>query len=55
LIGPLIKLVNAGVEILSCGVCLEYYGIKDKLAAGDVTNMYTIVESMLSSGNAVRL
>lgn len=55
LIEPLGKLVNAGVEILSCGVCLEYYGIRDKLAAGEVTNMYNIAESMLSSGNAIRL
>jgi hypothetical protein len=43
------------VEILSCGVCLEYFGIKDKLMAGEVTNMYTIAESLLSSGNSFRL
>jgi len=52
---PLSKLVNAGVEILSCGVCLEYFGIKDKLVAGEVTNMHTIAESMLLSGNTIRL
>lgn len=52
---PLSKLVNAGVEILSCGVCLEYYGLRDKLLAGVVTNMYTIAESLLSSGNVIRL
>jgi len=52
---PLSKLVNAGVEILSCGVCLEYYGLRNKLLAGVVTNMYTIAESLLSSGNVIRL
>ncbi|HIW22052.1 MAG TPA: sulfurtransferase-like selenium metabolism protein YedF [Candidatus Dorea intestinavium] len=35
-----------GVEILTCGTCLDYYHIKDKLAVGSVTNMYTIVEAM---------
>lgn len=55
LLEPLCRLAAAGVEILSCGVCLEYYGIKDKLSAGIVTNMYTIAESMLVSGNVVRL
>ena len=28
-----------GVEILTCGTCLDYYGLKDKLAVGSVTNM----------------
>jgi len=55
LLEPLSKLLNAGVEILSCGVCLEYFGIKDKLVAGEVTNMHTIAESMLLSENTIRL
>lgn len=55
LLEPLGKLLNSGVEIMSCGVCLDYYGIREKLAAGVITNMYTIVESMLLSGNAVRV
>lgn len=52
---PLSKLVNAGVEMFSCGVCLEYYGVSDKLVVGMTTNMYTIAESLLQSGNAIRL
>jgi selenium metabolism protein YedF len=35
-----------GVEILTCGTCLNFYGLTDKLAVGQVTNMYTIVEKM---------
>ncbi len=35
-----------GVEIITCGTCLNYYGITDKLAVGSVTNMYAIVEKM---------
>lgn len=55
LVEPLGKLVNAGVEIFSCGVCLEYYRLSDKLLVGMKTNMYTIAESLLLSGNAVRI
>lgn len=35
-----------GVEILTCGTCLKYYGLEDKLKVGEVSNMYTIVEKM---------
>ena len=35
-----------GVQILTCGTCLNYYGLSEKLAVGGVTNMYTIVETL---------
>ena len=47
-------MAEKGVEILTCGTCLDYYGIKDKLAVGAVTNMYTIVESMATAGKVIR-
>lgn len=43
-----------GVNILTCGTCLDFYGIKDKLAVGAVTNMYEIVEVMEKAKNIVR-
>lgn len=43
-----------GVEILSCGTCLDYYRCADKLLVGDVTNMYSIVEAMTKAGNVIR-
>lgn len=43
-----------GVEIMTCGTCLDYYGLKDKLAVGIVTNMYSIVETMAKAGRIVR-
>ena len=43
-----------GVEILTCGTCLDYYGLKDKLAVGSVTNMYSIVETMAKAGKIIR-
>jgi selenium metabolism protein YedF len=38
-----------GVEILSCGTCLDYYNLKEKLKVGGITNMYTIYEKMNTS------
>lgn len=43
-----------GVEILTCGTCLDYYQVKDKLAVGSVTNMYSIVEAMAEAGKVIR-
>lgn len=43
-----------GVEILSCGTCLDYYNVKDKLAVGGITNMYVIVESMNEASKIIR-
>lgn len=37
-------LSEKGVEILSCGLCLNYYGWMEQLAVGEVTNMYRITE-----------
>ena len=47
-------LAEQGVEILTCGTCLEHYGIKDKLQVGEVTNMYVIVEKMEKASVVVR-
>lgn len=49
------KILEAeGVNILTCGTCLDFYGIKDKLAVGSVTNMYEIVEVMEKAKSIVR-
>lgn len=51
----LTKLSQLGVEILSCGTCLDYFEGKDKLAIGGITNMYTIVESMTRATKVITL
>jgi selenium metabolism protein YedF len=48
-------LAGAGVRILSCGTCLNFFEIKDKLAVGEVTNMYDIAGAMLGAGRLVRI
>jgi len=42
-----------GVEILICGTCLDYFDLKDKIAVGQITNMYTIAETMIAAGRLV--
>lgn len=46
-------LEDKGVEILSCGACLDFYGLTEKLVSGTVTNMYTNVEIMHGSDNTI--
>ena len=43
-----------GVNIMTCGTCLDFYGIKEKLAVGTVTNMYDIVETIEQAGAVIR-
>lgn len=47
-------LAEQGVEILTCGTCLNHYGIADKLAVGEVTNMYVICQKLEQASNIVR-
>jgi len=49
------KLAGMGVEILSCGLCLDFLEIKDKLCSGSTTNMLTTVETILSTTKVIRL
>ncbi len=37
-------MVSDGVEILTCGICVEFFGLEDQLKVGEATNMYRIVE-----------
>ena len=48
-------LESQGVEILSCGTCLDFYGLKDKLLVGGITNMYVIAQTMAGAGNVVKI
>jgi selenium metabolism protein YedF len=43
-----------GVEILTCGTCLDYYKLKGKLKVGEVTNMYSIVEAMQEASKILK-
>ncbi len=43
-----------GVKIKTCGTCLNYYGLTEKLQVGEVTNMYDIVETMTKAFKVVK-
>ena len=43
-----------GTEILTCGTCLNFYGLTEQLAVGGVTNMYDIVERMAAAGKVIK-
>lgn len=43
-----------GVEILSCGTCLNFFGLTDSLKVGGVTNMYDIVEKQNKAVRIIR-
>lgn len=42
------ELEDKGTKVVSCGTCLDFYGLKDKLLTGEISNMYAIVEIMNS-------
>jgi len=48
-------LADAGVRILACGTCLNYFGLKERLGAGEVSNMYDIAQTMLTAGRLVQV
>lgn len=43
-----------GVEILTCGTCMDYYGLTENLQVGSATNMYVIVEKQTTAQRIVR-
>lgn len=43
-----------GVQILTCGTCLNFYGLTPSLAVGGVTNMYDIVEKLSKADKVIR-
>ena len=47
-------LSEKGMEILSCGTCLDFYGLKEKVKVGMVTNMYTIAQTLLEAERVVK-
>ncbi len=46
-------LQERGVEILSCGTCLEFFGLKDKLKVGKITNMFEVIESLYKATKVI--
>jgi len=54
-IEPLLELANRGVDIASCGLCLEFFNLKEALSVGRISNMLELVNALEGAGNIVRL
>ncbi len=52
---PLKVLEERGVKIMACQTCLDYYGIKDSIAAGTVSNMPEIIETIHAAAKVIHL
>jgi selenium metabolism protein YedF len=48
-------LEEKGTIVSSCGTCLDFYQLKDKLAVGNVTNMYAIASAMADAGKLINI
>jgi selenium metabolism protein YedF len=47
-------LEEQGTKIITCGTCLNHYGLTEKLAVGSVSNMYEIVETQINGGKIIK-
>lgn len=52
-VAALRELEARGVGILVCGTCLDFYGVKERLAVGTVSNMFKITEVLSGAGHVV--
>lgn len=53
--GNIKDLEKLGIDIVVCGTCLDYYGLKDKLAVGRISNFFEIASILNSASNTVTL
>jgi selenium metabolism protein YedF len=54
-IDDLKKLEQRGAEILTCGTCVNYYGLGGIPAVGNITDMYGITERMAAANNVINI
>jgi len=49
------KMQSGGTEVLSCGTCLDYYKLKDKLSVGNISNMFDINNQLIGPGKVIAI
>lgn len=54
-LGELKQLESQGTEILACGTCLSRFNLTDKVAVGQVSNMYTLADTLLKAKKVISL
>ncbi|HAR95469.1 MAG TPA: sulfurtransferase-like selenium metabolism protein YedF [Deltaproteobacteria bacterium] len=48
------EIADLGVDVVSCGTCLDFFQMKDKLRVGRVSNMYEIVSSLAEASHTLK-
>ncbi len=48
-------LTDQGVQVLLCGTCVEHFDLKERVAVGEISNMYAISEAMFQAGKVISL
>ncbi len=47
-------LSEKGIDVISCGTCVDFYGLKEKIRVGRISNMYEITQSLLEADRLLR-
>jgi selenium metabolism protein YedF len=48
-------LQRAGVDLVACGSCVSFFALRDSLAAGRVSDMQEIVQTIMAADKVVTL
>jgi selenium metabolism protein YedF len=48
------KLADLGIDLAACGLCLDFFKLREKVAVGRITNMLDIVQGMTNAGSVLR-
>lgn len=48
-----LQILEKDTEILVCGTCLDFFGLKNKLAVGRISNMYEIAETLTGNNKVL--
>jgi len=52
-VGYIKEMEKKGVEVLLCGTCLNFYGLKEKFQVGAVSNMYDIIDLLMEADKVI--
>jgi selenium metabolism protein YedF len=53
-VNALSEICGLGTEVLACGTCLDFFGLKTKLGVGRVSNMHEIASSFVEASNVLK-
>lgn len=54
LIQDIRELEESGMQVFSCGTCLDFFHLKEKLVVGKVTNMFEVVSHLSAADRVIR-